>query len=411
MNRLSIFLSKKAFDYIIVYLLIATSGIMFFYKNDEYIFLGILLSGFLFLSRKNKFDIACVGILAVFLVAEVLQMTYYENYKLTTLFGTTARLMFAYFTVKVVGKNFIPVYVKILHVTALISLVFYVLTFSPGITSFIIKNIAPIFKPLFSLPPALRYAYSPNIIVYNYNYEHVAMFRNVGPFWESGAFGVFLVVALMFSMIRDKNLFSKTNLVFLLAIVTTFSTATYLALFFFLLGYYLIRNDVKYKFIYIMLAGFISVYGFFSFSFMQEKIEQNIASSDETTKSRFGSAKADLKVFSMSPVFGLGRTEENKIMVSRKLNIMQHRNNGITGLLASYGIVIFVIYFASYYNSIKKYLAFHELGNYRAVSLVILFTIFTIGFSQRIFLLPLFYSILFIQMIDFRSGHSKPEWV
>jgi len=402
MNRLTHFLSAKAFDYIIVYLLIATSGIMFFYKNDEYIFLGFLLGGILFLSRKNKMDAPFLGILFIFLVAEVLQMTYYENYKLTTLFGTIARLTFAYFTVKVVGKNFIPVYVKILHVTAIISLVFYLLTFSPGITSFILRNIAPMFKPLFSLPQTLRYAYSPNIIVYNYNYEHVAMFRNVGPFWESGAFGVFLVVALMFNMVTDKNLFSKTNLVFLIALVTTFSTAAYLALFFFLLGYYLIRNDVKYKYIYLVLAGMISIYGFFSFSFMQEKIEQNIANSDETTKSRFGSAKADFKVFAMSPVFGLGRTEENKAMVSKKLNVLQHRNNGVTGLLASYGIVIFVIYFLSFYSSFKRYLAFQQLANYRAVSVVILFTIFTIGFSQRIFLLPIFYSMMFVSLVDFR---------
>jgi hypothetical protein len=381
---------------------------MFFYKNDEFIFMGVLLGGLLFLERKNKIEPFFIGVLAIFFVAEVLQMTFYENYKFTTLLGTLARLMFAYFAVKLTGKNFIPVFIKILYFTAIISLVFYLLTFATGITSFILRNIAPIFKPVFSLPATMRYAYSPNIIVYNYNYEHMAMFRNVGPFWESGAFGVYLVIALIFNMIREKNLFTRINMVFLVSIITTFSTATYLALFFFLTGYYLIRKDVKYKFIYILLAGSVSIYGYFSLTFMQDKILQNIASSNETTKSRFGSAKADLKVFSMSPVFGLGRTEENKIMVSRKLHVLQHRNNGVTGLLASYGLIIFVLYFISYYHSIKRYLfTFYELSNYKDVSYVVLFTIFIIGFSQRIFLLPFFYSIIFLHLVDFGTRQGK----
>jgi hypothetical protein len=362
------------------------------------------LSGLLFLVRGHKVDIYFVAILLIFIAAELLQMTYYENYKITTLLGTIARLTFAYMAVKLTGKKFIPVYVKILYFSAIISLVFYLLTFVPPVTSFILNNIAPLFKPVFSLPANARYAYSPNIIVYNYNYEHVAMMRNVGPFWESGAYGVYLVVALMLNMIMEKNLFAKTNLVFLIAIVTTFSTATYLALFFFLLGYYMIRNDVKYKFIYILLAGFVSIYGYFSLTFMQDKIMQNIASSDETTKSRFGSAKADLQVFSMSPVFGLGRTEENKQMVSKKLNVLQHRNNGVTGLLASYGLFIFILYYVSYYKSFKRYLfTFYESGNYKAVAVVLLSTIFIIGFSQRIFLMPFFYSFLFIHLVDFNG--------
>jgi len=35
-------------DYLLVFMMIATSGIMFFYKNDEYIIIGFLISAILF---------------------------------------------------------------------------------------------------------------------------------------------------------------------------------------------------------------------------------------------------------------------------------------------------------------------------------------------------------------------------
>ncbi len=407
-NNVSKFFTSQFFDYLLVYLLIATSGIMFFYRNDEHIVLGFILGAVIFFMRKIKMDPAFFLIMLLFLAIEMLQMTYFNTYSPVSAMGTIARLGFAYFVIKITNKNFINIYINIIYYTAIISLFFYLLTFQSEITKFIIKNIAVYFQPIFPLPGHMNYAYSPNIIVYNYNYEHVAWFRNVGPFWESGAFGVYLNIALLFNLVRNKNIFNRINLVLLVSIFTTVSTAAYLALFFFITAYYLTRKDIKYKIVYIVLAGAVSLYGFFALPFMQEKIQQNIANSDTTTKSRFGSAKADLKVFQMSPVFGLGRTEKIKEKMSKKLGVTAHRNNGITGLLSSYGIIIFLFYFISYYYSIIKYVKrYYKYSNYHLIAQILLFTIFLIGFSQRIFLFPFFYSLTFLHLIDYEPSTNK----
>ena len=390
-DRLYKFFSHHFFDYFIVYILIATSGIMFFYKNEEHVVLGFLFGGLIFFMRRKKIEPIFYFAVALFVIIEILQMTYFNNYNVLTTLGSIAKIGLAYFAVGITNKRFVDIYVKILYFSAILSLFFYFLTFNPETTNFIIKNIAIHFKPIFGIPHGLRYAYSPNIIIYNYNYEHVAWFRNVGPFWESGAFGVYLNIALILNVIKNKNILNKTNLVLLITIVTTFSTGAYIALFFFMLFYYLIRKDIKHKLIYLIIAGSLSMYGFFSLPFMQQKIEQNIANSDTTTKNRFGSATVDLKVFAMSPIFGLGRSEKTKDQISKKLGVLSHRNNGITGLLSSYGIIVFLLYFISYYYSFLNYIKWHyQYKNANLIAITFLFTIFLIGFSQRIFLYPFF---------------------
>ncbi len=408
-NRINRFFYHPFVEYLVVYLLIATSGIMFFYKNDEYTVIGFLIGGLVFFARKKKLHPFFILTLVLFLSIELLQMTYFGSSNFITSIGTIAKLGLAYFAVVITGKNFADRYIKILYVSAIISLFFYGLTFIPGTTSIMMFKVAPLFKPIFSIS-SFRYAYSANIIVYNYNYEHVLMMRNVGPFWESGAFGVYLGIAIMLNLIRDKNIFNKINLVLFITILTTVSTAAYLALFFFMFAYYLTRRDVKYKLAYIFIVGALSMYGFFTLPFMQEKIEQNIASSDSTTKSRFGSAKADIQVFQMSPFFGFGRTEKNKQMISKRLGVLDHRNNGVTGLLASYGIIIFLFYFGSYFHSFVSYSREHyDFSNYRTVALIFILTILLIGFSQRIFLYPFFFALMFMHIIKYDPNPLPTE--
>ena len=409
MNKLKSILSHQFFDYGLTYMIIALSGIMYFYKNnDEYTILGCMVSSLIFIVRKKKIDNFFYVIILLFAAIEYLQMTWYGIYSFKSLIGNLLKLTFVYLSVKIVYDRYIELYIKIMVFSAIVSYFFYLLTYVPGTTNFIVKNICPIFKPLFPLPSTLRYSFSPNIIVYNYNYEHVFLFRNVGPFWESGAFGTYLNFALMFNMIREKNLFSRTNIIIIVAIISTFSTACYLAMFFFVFSYYLTRKDVKYKVLYIMLAGTVSVYSFFSLSFMQEKIEENIANSDETTKSRFGSAVADIKVFSMNPMLGIGRSFENRERISRKLNVLPHRNNGVTGLLADYGILIFIFYFASIYYSFKRYVRDHyQFSNIGMVTWVMFANIIIMGFAQRFFLFPFAYSLLFLHLINFKKKENE----
>jgi len=397
------FFEHLFFDYMLVYLLIATSGIMFFYRNDEYIPIGFMLSAFVFLMRKRQFDGFFWFTMVIFVSLEVLILTWFPKGDLMTLFGTIVRVGFAYFTVRAVGPKFIRVYVNILVVSALISFVFYLLTFYPPITNAIISKVAVYFKPIFELNER-RYAYTPNIIVFNYNPDHVRWFRNSGPFWESGAFGVYLNIALLFNLVVEKKLFSRKNIILIIALLTTISTGGFLSLFFFLFTYFMLRKDVRYKYIYIIVVGVVAVYGFFNMSFMEDKILQNIKVSGYNTHSRIGSAVADLKVFQLSPYIGTGRSLANRSDLSLSVGSAEHRNNGVTGFLSEYGIFMFLFVFGSYWYSFKKYVKYHyRFPNVNSLAWGMFITLIIIGFSQRIFMFPFAFSLMFVHLLDFSN--------
>ena len=59
------------------------------------------------------------------------------------------------------------------------------------------------------------YKTSPSIILYTFDPIAMKDYRNPGPFWEPGAFAVYLIVALIFNIIKEGNLLTKKNVVFL----------------------------------------------------------------------------------------------------------------------------------------------------------------------------------------------------
>jgi len=403
------FFENAFFDYMLVYLLIATSGIMFFYRNDEYIPIGFLMSLFIFLMRKRQFDGFFWLAIVLFVSLEVLLLTWYPKGSIMTLFGTILRVGFAYFTVRAVGPKFIRVFVNIMVVTALISFVFYLLTFYQPITNAIISKVAVHFKPIFEVNER-RYGYTPNIIVFNYNPDHVRWFRNSGPFWESGAFGVYLNIALLFNLVAEKSLFSRKNLILIIALLTTVSTGGFLSLFFFLFTYFMLRKDVKYKYIYIMMVGVIAVYGFFNLSFMEDKILQNIRVSGYNTHSRIGSAVTDLKTLQLNPFIGTGRTLANRSELSLSVGSAEHRNNGVTGFLSQYGIFMFLFVFGCFWYTFRKYVKYHyHFPNVNSLAWGMFITLLIIGFSQRIFMFPFAFSLMFVHLLDFGDKEYQNE--
>jgi hypothetical protein len=390
-------------DYLLVYLLLASSGMMFFYRNEEYIVIGFVLSALLFLLRKRQFDVFFGLVIGIFICLEVLILTWFPKGEITTMLGTIIRVGFAYFTVRSVGEKFVKIFINIMVFLALVSFLFYGLTFFTPITKFIVSKIAVYFQPIFELNDR-RYGYTPNIILYNYNPDHVAWFRNSGPFWESGAFAVYLNIALLFSSVVEKNIFTRKNLILIIALFTTISTGGLLSLFFFLFAYFMLRKDVKYKYIYILIVGVVAVYGFFNLSFMEEKISQNIRVSGYNTHSRIGSAVTDLKVLSMTPYFGTGRSQANRSALSLSVGSAEHRNNGVTGYLSEYGVFMFLFTFGAFWYSFKKYVNhYYQFPKTNSLAWVMLITLMIIGFSQRIFMFPFAFSLMFVHLIKFNN--------
>jgi hypothetical protein len=234
----------------------------------------------------------------------------------------------------------------------------------------------------------------PNVIIYTFNDSSIFNnIRNSGPYYEPGMFSIFLNISLLFNMINNKNITNKNiiNIIFIIAIITTFSTAGYLGLFLIIIGSHFKFNSIKSV---ILLLSFIliSVYIYNTLPFMKEKVEKNIMTTDKTT-SRFGSLTADIIFIAKNPIIGNGRFLFERMNVSIWDIETRHRNNGISKLMVNYGILFAVYFFILVFKSFKKIINFN---NSQFSPIVALILILSLGFSQVLFQYSFFLCLPFL---------------
>jgi len=192
----------------------------------------------------------------------------------------------------------------------------------------------------------------------------------------------------------------------LIALATTVSTTGLVALAFFLISFVITKLKPIYKIILIplMLGG--SVFAFFTFDFLGEKIVSKMDYASAGYNTRFGSAVLDLKDTLKNPVFGLGRNIETRFQ-GQQSDLMRHRNNGVTNYLVTYGIFIFIFYFYLIYYSFKMMCQKFDYSPIFATYAISL--IFIIGFSEGYFTLPFFYALTMMHIVfPLEKENSKP---
>jgi hypothetical protein len=384
-------------NYFSVFFLVAVSGFPFFYAAQINILFLVIFVMLIFFKRSIKFDNRAFMIMLFFYIVDILQVIIIKPFVPMTMIGTYARLFVAFFVVALCDKQYTRYYSNIIYHLAIISLIFYVpCILSPAIRHFCQTTLSAPFKPPFTEVSEF-YERSPTIIVYNFH-EVLADFRNSGPFWEPGAFAIFIILALIFNLIDEKTLWSKKNILLSIVLLTTLSTTGFVAFFVLVMSYYFATGNII-KNIFIMatvLPLAISLY--FSLEFLSAKIEDNIAIAGDDKSSRFGSGLADITDWAKSPIIGWGRGAMR--YGGRQFTFFtseQHRNNGLTALLASYGIVIFFVLLINYYKSLKTLCIAHSFN--KSFALFSFVVILLLGFSQTIFQYPFFYSLMFIHLM------------
>ncbi|OEK06775.1 hypothetical protein BFP71_03690 [Roseivirga misakiensis] len=341
------------------------------------------------------------------LVVEFLQVFLHGGGGITLLAGTQLRLFTAYFCIFIIGDRFVKQYVRLMAFFTYVSFFFLILWFFPGILE-AIRDVASTYLLDPFDPGTGFYAEIPSVFVFALEKTLFTDFRNPGPFWEPGAFSFFLNIAIALNTLWKGKFFSRLNWVFMIAIVTTQSTAGLIALFVLILIYYTRSFQLSNAFFLILfaIAGF---YAYMNVSFIGEKLVEDIVLAEETTTSRFGSALADINDFSNSPWIGWGRGESRYggelVLSFTKEN---HRNNGITGFLATYGIPMFLIYFFYLFKSMRKVCDYFKVKSRHLVWLPFL-GIFVMGFSQGVFTRPFFYALIFIFPILQLNQLSKDD--
>lgn len=233
-----------------------------------------------------------------------------------------------------------------------------------------------------------------------HNYWAFSVGRNSGPFWEPGAFQIFLNLAILFQIEKKSTdqIFSwKKFFLLSVAVLSTFSTSGYIILFVLVgrliqISIHQISNKTTRFFIRFL---YISAIPFAVLLLLNSKpIQDKFFEYNGSTNMRLNDLIGSMELISEIPLYGVGINTKLKDIVLMQKGIV-YNSVGIFASTINYGIPYMVFYLCCVGKNISKH-----LGKER---LLLLFFLIAVSFSQSIFEYP----IMFIFLFRFKSEHTK----
>lgn len=253
----------------VVFVLNIAGGSIFFQNNAQILALLMVLSWFIY-KNGYKINILIIDISIYWVLLNFVSILIINNgqsFSLITIFSRLVPLFIAYFIVKLSGSGFYNRLMRHVYVLAIISLPLFLIQFFFPSVMFALSGL---FNPI------TRPEYSDFGSWYNYFFMFNAwhLERNSGFMWEPGAFAGMLVFLITYHLANNNFSIDKYIFVFLIALLTTFSTAGYLALGCVFFAYYLRerkRNFVLVISIPLIIIAMINLY--LNNEFLYGKIE------------------------------------------------------------------------------------------------------------------------------------------
>ena len=325
--------------YFLMIVIIFLTDSLLFATNANYVFIAskryitVLFALVLFLRKQLLHDykknteitVLCISIIVSMIAAGELVGFMYFTQIAVFMFAVS---IFAFFSF----EQFQDIYLNIMRVVAIVSLVgfffsnvFISIPFLPTIQS--VSGLT--FKTLFltNLPMSTNY-----------------LSRNWGPFWEPGAYQMYLNAALVFALFKDYKSNGKKVIdviLFAFACLTTKSGASFVAIICFMIAFLLDqkRDAGKMKLFLIMIVGvgmvFLSQTSEFARLF--EKTIQGIDNADNTSYVyRLSAAVAYIKGFLHSPIWGNSATYLESQMSNISTQLAGISSGGNTNTVLSY---------------------------------------------------------------------------
>lgn len=364
--------------------------------------LAAAITLYFFLKRGYKFDKAFIYFSVIFLgiVGIYLIKFGYINPRTGREY---IKFLYGYILIKMLWRNFIPYFTKTVYILALISLPLYLLQLY---NYDLMKSIIGVLEHHIPLMD-MREDWYENLFVFTLNDN--GMLRNSGFAWEPKGFGTFLDLAVFFRLIENRfKLIDRRIIVYVIALITTFSTASLSILFFTAIPFYLHNTKVSYKIIAGVIVVPIIIITFFNAKFLKDKIlnEYNTRSeyvafvtdtrTDIKSRSlgRFGSLIIDFMDVKKEPLLGYGNQKFKRTQFSVS-GVKLVRVNGLSDYMAKYGLIgsIFLLVVLS-----KSFKRFSNLYRFKG-SIWILLGVLLINFASALFFSPLYMMLIFFPFI------------
>jgi hypothetical protein len=258
-----------------------------------------------------------------------------------------------------------------------------------------------------NLPPHFVNLQYTNFLVFTYVKQHAI--RNSGFSWEPGSYGFFLCMGLLLHLLTNGFTFDKNARWLALAIITTISTTSYLALLVIIFLYYRARG-VKLSKLVILLVPVLCILAielpflFDKINYVYNRDNEDINNIEFLSKwylqrgaqmplNRFGSALYLYQLFGVNLIWGISNIYVEAVPILKTINL----SNGIFQFMAMYGLIGLGYFFNRCFDLFRKYTKSIELSIYGLLVILVL------GFSESIF------TISFTMCFFFLYFYSEPE--
>ena len=380
---------KNKLQFLIVLWVVLLSGAVVFshYYNMMFAVFVVLLFTYLFKFKLKKNILKkFYAPLLFFLILIILNVIYNQNFSDNVTYLHLFTRIFLASTIPLVlsFNEFRDKYLKIIYFLCWTSITIFLIVVFFRETVF-----------LFPLITSNTGAFFHNLLLAVYNVPLQTFPKNSSIFWEPGAFQAFINIAIAFEVLFYKFQNKKRLIIFVIAILTTFSTTGYIVFILQIISFIFFTKTTNtgvnkiYKILLFSLLGLFLFSGIFISSVIDKFSETNVS-----YFLRYVGTVLDLSIFTQSPIFGVGPSKymiliENSAYNEYGIN-MGVSSNSITKLLAVYGFIFLFLMLYYYFKSTSL------LGGKNFLKRLIYFCILIIIFATENFITSFFFlSILF----------------
>ena len=370
--------------------------------NPVWYSLLILLGGILALRWRIVFNKQFYVLLFGYLIYFVAISIKFHEFRPTFFLNNAFLFFIAYSTVKALRINLFRLYEIVMTYLAVAGLLFWFIQIALGGDN--------LFSILGGIPSIEKFSNVSgdglNIILYSVQPTTMSLQfdflppRNCGFAWEPGGFAVMLAIAIFFNLFFFKSSKNSTSRfwILLIALGSSQSTTGYAILLVILLFYF--YNKQKKLIIALWPLLIVALLAVFSLPFMSDKIlglidetenvdamvEWSIGREESINPQRFASFIIAFRDFIDNPILGLGGVNEARWTYKIGANVSTI--TGIGNLLAQYGIIGFLFFIISSFNTSGFYSRYFMFAGKILFFIIIVF----ISISYGIILLPLMMS-------------------
>ena len=384
----------KPIDYLLFFLLIQIGWLPIIFNIHRLVVLVNLVFAFYISYRRNKgviFDINIFLLFIIYVALALAQGVIWGLSIISLITSFTISFLIPYYLFKSYYEDFFFILEKVIRILTIIALtIWFTHQFIPGAKEIIISiiNIVNKYNDEHLVRGMIFYTYWGNVGT------AFGVSRNAGFASEPGAFAVFLMLGIIINYINDIPLFHKRNLLYIVATITTFSTAGYLALA--SLGFLLLKHKKGRIFGLLLFPLFLygAVFAYKNMDFMQNKIEEQFEEQTkvdlyEPTSGRFLGARKSLYVLSQYPLHGRGLLAMTK---AEKYSDPESAGYGWLSEMARFGILLGALYMYFFFKGLYFLI---KSGGKDFYEFVVFSLAIMINLSAQVYITSSFFIIFF----------------